>query len=659
MAVAKLNKVQILVHRSQRQALLGALQEEGSVEVIDLSSGAGEGIFSIVLQKERAETKGLSGPLEELAWLISFLGEYDGTKRYTVTRDEYDRIAGHFRHHDLYRQCREAEADLRGLDDKRRNFIAEKQILEPWVALNIDLQDLGRTSSTVRGLAIVGEERFAALGRGARDEGLDLSLSAAGTAKKNVFCLYVYCRADEERVAALFKRHGAAYVYFPGRSGTPARILDGIDSELRGLERARSAALDRLCALEAEKKKVFVLCDHLENAQARELAGDRLLRTEEVSIVEGWVRRRDVPALRQSLEPRFPELDMTAEEPRDQDNVPVILENCSVVRPFEFITRIYGMPAYREVDPTPFLAPFFFLFFGFCITDAAYGLILAAFSLWVLARFRMGELGTRFFRLLLYGGISTVVLGALTGGWFGDLIDVAAERSGGALAVAKEFKDSLVLLDPMKDPLKLLIVALSLGVIQIWFGNIVAVYGNLKNGRYLDALLDQGSTLLFLFGFSGLILLFLGVVPSAHGRLFSHIALAGALAIVATQGRSNPTWGSRIFFGIYALYSTFSGYLSDVLSYSRLWALGLVTGVMASTVNLIAVIMGGMIPFVGGAVAAVILVGGHAVTLVMNLLGAFVHPTRLQFVEFFSKFFKGGGREFSPLRIEHRRTRVI
>jgi V/A-type H+-transporting ATPase subunit I len=291
--------------------------------------------------------------------------------------------------------------------------------------------------------------------------------------------------------------------------------------------------------------------------------------------------------------------------------------------------------------------------------------MLALISWLALKKFKMGPQGIKFFRLFLYCGISTIIVGALTGSWFGNLFDLLAESNKIFLPL-KRFKDALIILDPMKEPTKLLGIALSLGIIQVWFGNIVAAIGNIKNRRYLDVVLDQVSMLIFLFGLTGLGLIFLKLLAQNQINLFKYSALSGALMLIATQGRSEKGWGAKLFYGTYNLYNALSGYLSDILSHSRLWALGLVTGVMAGTINLIAVqfsqIFPSIVPFIDKIIALkiiissliliVIFVLGHMISFFMILLGAFVHPVRLQFVEFFSKFFKSGGTTFKPFRIE-------
>ncbi len=292
-------------------------------------------------------------------------------------------------------------------------------------------------------------------------------------------------------------------------------------------------------------------------------------------------------------------------------------------------------------------------------------MILVAVSWLMLKKLKMGPQGQKFWKLFLFCGISTIFIGAATGSWFGNLIDLLGESNKIFLPL-KNFKDSLVILDPLKEPTKLLGIALCFGIIQVWFGNIVAAIGNIKNKRFLDVALDQAPMLTLLFGLTGLGLIFLKLLPGPHAGLFKNATLLAAIALISTQGRWEKGIGAKLFYGIYNLYNAFSGYLSDILSYSRLWALGLVTGVMAITINLIAIqfsqILVSTLPFtnkiiflkiaVSSLALIVIFVLGHSVSFMMNLLGAFVHPLRLQFVEFFSKFFKSGGNTLKPFKVE-------
>ncbi|MBN1405709.1 MAG: V-type ATP synthase subunit I [Candidatus Omnitrophica bacterium] len=660
MAIARLKKLKILIHNSEKERLFETLQRKGSVQIIDLRTRISEGEYSLFISSDGEESpriKILDSAGQDLLWLIKVMSGANKTKRYTMTQDEFRDIAQNFDYHPILNKAKEIESLVKDLDSARHNILQSTTRFLPWVDLEADLKDIGVSGHTITGLAVLDKASFIKLKEELPGHSLDVCIEQVHEADNKVFTLFCYLKQDEDAAEQIFKKHGMEHVYFPQCCGVPKGILSALDKELHEVSAKKKSAIKELTKLASYKKQVMALFDNFYNLNNKESAEEKLLKTELIYIAEGWVKESEARILKKQMETEFPEVELFLEDPAPEDNVPVLLENNRLLEPFELITKIYGMPAYNELDPTPFLAPFFFVFFGFCITDAAYGFILVFVSFYVLKKFKMGWMGNRFFRLLLYGGISTVILGALTGGWFGNLIDVLAQDNKILLGL-KHAKDSIVLLDPLKEPMKLLIIALSLGLLQIWSAHIIAIYGNLKNRRYLDALFDQGSTLVFLFGFTGIILNVLGVLPKQHLNLFIVSMIMGGAGILFTAGRHNLSIGSKMFSGAFTLYNTCSGYISDILSYSRLWALGLVTGVMAQTCNMMAVILSGMMPMGGFLLGVLIIISGHIFSLVMNLLGAFIHPTRLQFVEFFSKFFKGGGKEFQPLRLENKYTIV-
>jgi len=246
---------------------------------------------------------------------------------------------------------------------------------------------------------------------------------------------------------------------------------------------------------------------------------------------------------------------------------------------------------------------------------------------------------------MLYCGVATVVVGALTGGGLGDL----SKYTFGVTIPA-------IWVNPQENPTAVLNIALLLGIINVWTGYAVAGYGNIRRKEYLAVLLDQAPIFLLLAGLTGIGLIFLKTLSPEAIKPSLALVGAGAVIILAAHGRHEPSLAGKVGFGVLSLYTAATGYLSDILSYSRLWALGLVTAAMASTVNLIAATMGKLIPVVGVVFAVFIIVGGHLLTLLVNTLGAFVHPVRLVFVEFFSKFFRSTGKPFQPLASENRFT---
>jgi V/A-type H+-transporting ATPase subunit I len=343
---------------------------------------------------------------------------------------------------------------------------------------------------------------------------------------------------------------------------------------------------------------------------------------------------------------RFPASNLSEIEPSKDEDIPVEIENKNIVRPFEVITRLYGMPRHFEVDPTVFLAPFFALFFALCLTDAGYGLVIIALMLIFIKKLHGDK---KLMWMLGICSVVTIVAGVLTGGWFGDAI----QQFLPALAPLRE---KMIWFDPFEKPMIFFALSLSLGYIQIMAGLLIAFGYNLKRRAYVAAVCNQLAWVVML---NCLVLLFFGGKIGFSGRAsatFGQIALLPAAVILLFSEREG-SWAARIGMGAYNLFSTIF-YVGDVLSYLRLMALGMVTAGIAMAVNVIAKIVLAM-PYGTGIIAMVlVLIIGHGGNLAMSALGAFVHTLRLQYVEFFPKFFVGGGRQFVPLNKQYQHIYV-
>jgi V/A-type H+-transporting ATPase subunit I len=282
------------------------------------------------------------------------------------------------------------------------------------------------------------------------------------------------------------------------------------------------------------------------------------------------------------------------------------------------------------------LAGFFFLFFGMSLTDVGYGLVLMVIATMVLTLFKVSPPVRMFSKLLLFVGFATVLVGLLFGGYLG--IDPK---------YIPDFLKAIQVYDPIGNPLPVFYTALGLGVVQVMAGMCIRIYSDYRNGKIMEGILDQGP---WLFVFSTAILYLgttIGFVAWLTEAQIINLLYVGVAMIIISNARKGETMFARIKNALVSLYDSI-GYFSDILSYSRLLALGLATTALAFAVNLIASMVSD-VPYVGALLALAILLIGHVFTLAVNTLGAFIHSARLQFVEFFGKFIAGTGRSFAPL----------
>lgn len=439
-------------------------------------------------------------------------------------------------------------------------------------------------------------------------------------------------------IETVIKPYGGSLVPQPVGDGTPEAELQAVTEQIERMKVAYNTTQAQIASFAADHLgDLRIKHDILAWAVERQSVASVAQGTNYVAVFSGWIK---VPAIHQTQDALAQAQIAAALEVRDpepEEVPPVEIENTRIARPFEFITRLYGLPGHRDLDPTLFLAGFFFLFFGLSLTDVGYGLFLMTAALLMLFVFKLSKTVRQFGSLLFLMGLGSTLVGLLFGGYFG----IDPTTLPGPLQAIQQF-------DPIADPLPVFYLALGLGVIQVMFGMGLKILSDARNGRLLDGLLDQVPWLtlfvtLLLYGAAAWELAW-----SAYTQEFLYLVYGSVVAIILTSARAGTSILQKIQYSLLSLYQSI-GYFSDILSYSRLLALGLATTALAFAVNLIAEIVYEAVPYVGIVLAIMVLIIGHAFTLAVNTLGAFIHSARLQFVEFFGKFITGSGRVFQPL----------
>jgi V/A-type H+-transporting ATPase subunit I len=462
----------------------------------------------------------------------------------------------------------------------------------------------------------------------------------------------IYVRSEAEKFEEAVSAFDSSRVDVPAQlTGLAADELKALETELTGLKSEESAIVAEISSAANETYKRCEYCSDYWGIQ-RDKVGALMEgeQTEQIVVSEFWIPDVRLGELKKVLNSYEPLTDMVVSEPEEGEKPPTLLANPKWSRALEALVTMYGTPTYGGFDPTVITAPFFYAFFGICFGDAGYGLLIASVVAFLLVKKKPEPSVRNFLTIVLVGNICAFVFGAVTFSWFGDsLTSFSFLKSLGWLK-------SIQILDPMGDPMTMLVISLAIGFFQIMLGLVVAMRNNLINGNRVAAFADQGGWIVFL---CGLVLLGLssGGVIGLPTRLSGAIAGAGALILVTTQGREKKSFVGKLLSGVMSLYNV-TGYLGDILSYSRLLALGLGSAAIAMVVNLLANLVSG-VPYVGIILGILVFVLGHVFGMAINILGAFIHSLRLQYVEFFGKFFEASGEEYTPLSCATQYVRLI
>lgn len=699
-------KVTVFAHQSVMDDLVSRMQRAG---VLDIESHTAE-LPTLALPADDARLRALEETLADATFVRDFLGRYHTSEvafgsfiseKIHLSVEEYDAITLDGDALELYRQCEEISSQAATLERERTRLLQLAEELAPWEPLHLQISQWQGTPHVALFTGIVPASEGPAIRQALREVTSEVSVEELQSVGGRAAWVVMAHRSVLDEVRAALGLTSFQEVSFPALADYPAeeraRALDRIEeinAELSALdERARELAAEHYARSVA---RVEVVASELDSLTVRERFG----ATARTFVVTGWVRASERNALEQALSDLDADIDLTLEDPGDEDRPPVVLENPWYVRPFEVLTNLYGLPRYDEVDPTPLLAPFFLAFFAICIGDVGYGLMLITGAWYIKNRLDVAPGVKQFMDLLMFGGAGAMVVGALFGSYFA--LDWTMVKE------AVPVLDAVQVLDPMNELPKFLIITVVLGGLQLLSGVLIAAYDLARRGDKASAFFDQISTIL-MFAAIGVGVavpsltmpaVFVGIGMTAVFKGHALQAALGAedapawdralgLAWIAALLLALLAWSFKVpvpagwvllgitivglavtksvrralvalLGGLYAVYGM-TAFIGDTLSYTRLAALGLSGTLVGMVFNTLAgLVMGGAtglfekggLAIVGGIVvvvlAALVFAVGHVFNVVINLLGAFVHPARLQFVEFFSKFYEGGGRAYRP-----------
>ncbi len=643
MAKLKMQKIELIALLTDSKKIMELLQRRG---IVELSANTDEGlsktnVAAVVgeFEKFRSTASQALEILEKYAPEKSSISDMFGG-RTEIQPDDFGRAAiGLESIINAASEILRCSRSIAESESMKAQLEVRSDTLKQWINLDIPLNFKG-TSSTAAFIGSVPYEITAY----EMEERLGIICSAEViSSSKEQTNLFIICpRADEESASDRLRE--LSFISLQEQEHkTPKEMIDSFHEEKLRLEASAEKAEQEIIKLAENRRKLKFAVDYLQMRKDKYEALNMLGFTEKTFVLTGYIPQKYADALKKEIEGKYTAL-VEYSEPAEDENVPVMLENSRFSAPVEGITKMYAMPSEKDVDPTPVMSFFYYLFFGMMLSDAGYGLLMVIGTTIALRKFKLESAMRKTLTMFRNCGISTIIWGALFGSWFGDIVQVVGREF-----FHKEIGSIALWFQPLDDPIKLLLYSFGLGILHLFLGVAVSFKMAWDKGRKADAFLDTIPIYLTITGVAPLGASILTSVPAILKTVGSYMLIAGVVLLVLTSGRSSKSIFGKLFGGLYALYNTATGYLGDILSYSRLLALGLATGSIAGVINLIGTMPQNMA--VKTVLLIVVFIVGHIANLAINLLGAYVHTDRLQFVELFSKFYTGGGREFSPLAV--------
>lgn len=630
MAIVKMKKLRVMALAECREDLLGGLQHLGCVEISEpnLSDPAWSALLrrgSSSLAQTRTE---IADAHTALAAIKQYAKVKDGLfiQRRQVSEQEFLDPTGKEQAKAVSQKIGGALREISRLQGDEARLTARRQALTPWASLDMPLELEGTAHARFRLMVCPSGTDIGAVRIALADVAAELYEVSAD--KQQTYVLLLCHRAEEETAQELLRPFNFSAVAFPGTTGTAAENMDALDQSLADNKKAQEAAAAAIVQDAKSRDVLRMYLDQLRAEAEKDASAERLLTDGTILFFEGWAPAeslREVEKLLRSMDCAWEAEDPAPEEIHD---VPVRLKNNWLTKPLNMVTEMYSLPAYNNVDPNPLMAPFFILFYGIMMADMGYGLLMFLAGFFISRKYRpKGTMG-HLFGLMTLCGVSTFIMGAITGGFFGDFLTQAVLlTTGKAFALPALFT-------PLDDTLMILLGSMALGLVHIITGMAISFVRKLQNGAVLDAVFEEVTWWV----------VFLGIGLTALG-ITNLVLYLGILLVVAGPLITGKGFGKVT--GIFAsLYNHITGYFGDILSYSRLMALMLAGSVIAQVFNTLGAIPGNIIVFI------IISMAGNALNFALNLLGCYVHDLRLQCLEFFNKFYEDGGKPFRPLAMD-------
>ncbi|MBI2470126.1 MAG: V-type ATP synthase subunit I [Planctomycetes bacterium] len=657
MAIDRLNKLTILLPSKDSRWFLSQLYQLNIVHITDTFSHIGNSSIS-QFQRFPTVVEEIEKNIQKLNTILSILKIFFQKKKsfvegvfpipLQVTQEELDHAFSRMDIESIHRECQVQYERYSVLQKQQKQRKEEIDKLTGFLPLADEFVRIRNVRNVSFFYCQVSEARW---NRFLRDEPANefLAWQIVSKTEEKLKILFAYLNNDKDVALSLLAKYDLKEIPFPALSDNVKEDVRRLTLDMANVIREQDTIRKRFLELSYEWRSLEILLGYWENEREKMIAQRRCAMSKRLFVLVGYVKTTDRLRLDTLLSNEFQHASVMYEEPSPIDKVPVSITLNRFFKPAQLLINMFGLPNYFTFDPTPFVIVSFLIFFGLCFGDVFYGLFLTVFSAWMARKYRHSEPLSNFMKLFLYAGISTMIFGAATGGWAGDLYNPMYLGENNLLLKAKE---RLTLLDPLSKPVIALLIAIGLGALNQFYGITLRMYGEFLRKNIMNAICDGLLWLIMLPGFLILVSTIFFKIPDYVYTIGKYMAIIGAVGLISTQGRNEKGIAGKIFTGIVSLYGIVgtygcSGFIGDILSYTRIMALGLTTTIIGMAFNIVAALFKTG-TFVGMILFIVTLVSGHMFNFVMSILGAFIHPARLIFLEFFGRFYEGGAPKFQP-----------
>ena len=659
--IVSMKRLSLVALKSDQDAILNALQEAGTVEIIKLADGD--------VQSGDADT--VNARIQRLAESINAVKPYAKKPGFLSPQKREMKLS------DMREYVPKAEQTTNEIEElthtqarllsEREKAVSTREALEPWEAMTVPMDTVKNTPRVHYFIGLLASKD---VDRVREQEYLEAEFMNESATVPTILA----CKEDDTRIVQNFLKTVEWQDYvFPKLPGTPREAIESLNRRIAEIDGEYDAAQKEL---EARGETIETLQNALD---AETIDADRLSANNDLSytahafVLEGWVRDDEVEKTEQAIKNVTEAYSFEVRDPAEGEEPPSVVKNNRFVKPFEEVQTLYSRPTYGTIDGTPYMTPFYILLFGLMLSDTGYGILLMLGTLLYIKKKKPTGMSAGISRVLFWGGLSTIVWGVLCGSFFGITKTSASTiEVGGVFSQISMFFEKLgifpALLDPMQNSMVMLGLCFGLGVLHIVAGYIVGAIDRFSKGDWKSAIFDQISWVLITLG------LVVGFLPAIAGMAGMSVTLpksvtmpaliaagVGALMVVLFKGREKRNILKRMMSGLGGLYDVTS-VLADILSYARLFALGIATGVIGQVFNMLCGMLASasnpVMKIVGAIGSIVLLVLLHTFNVAINALGAFVHCARLQYVEFYGKFYESGGKEFRPLSYNTKHVQV-